>query len=234
MIVLFFGMGWHEYAHAVVANWWGDPTPREHNRLTPNPMVHIYWPGWIMFVFLGFGILGYVPVNPHRMRDPRWGSFWTSLAGPASNLAMAIICAIILRLIANPLDGLIMLRNPNLVTDIPTFLMLFLTVGVFYNVLLFIFNLLPFFPLDGWHILLALLPGSGMAASQVPDFVRKNMRPLSQFLQQPAYKWQQWARVSQYVFFGLIILSFMPGLPSVFGILIGEPTNALLWLLLGV
>lgn len=234
MIVLFFGMGWHEYAHAVVANWWGDPTPRENDRLTPNPMVHIYWPGWFMFVFLGFGILGSVPINPRRMRDPRWGSFWTTLAGPLSNLVMAFIFAVLLRLMANPIEGIALLAQPGAVADARDMILLLFTVGVYFNVLLFIFNLLPFFPLDGWHIMLALLPGIGMSRNQVPSWVRVNLPPIAKFLEQPAYQWRQWAQLSQYIFLGLIIMSFLPGLPSIFGILIGQPTFSIMTFLLGL
>lgn len=236
-IVLFFGMGWHEWAHAVMADRWGDPTPRSQGRLTPNPLVHIYWPGWFMFVLLGFGILGSVPINPSRMRDPRWGQFWTSFAGPAANLIMAIICAILLRLFFSSEVGLLLFFGRfevGMVNGlIPDFLALVLAAGVWWNVLLFVFNLLPFFPIDGWHMLLALLPGQFLNAGQVPDFIRQNVAPLSRFLQSPAYTWRAWAQVSQYVLLFLILLSFLPFGFSPLGTLIFQPSSALLQLLLG-
>ena len=234
MIALFFGMGWHEYAHAVVADRWGDPTPRSLGRLTPNPIVHIYWPGWIMFVLIGFGILGSVPISPQKMRDPRWGSFWTSFAGPLANLAMAFISALLLRLIADPISALRLFLQPNSVSTPVEFLVLVLIVSIYFNVLLFIFNLLPFFPLDGWHMMLALLPGTWLTYKQIPQFIRTNLAPVAGFLQQPAYKWQQWAQISQYVFLGLILTGLLPGFPSVLGAIISQPTGQIMRVLLGI
>ncbi len=239
-IVLFFGMGWHEYAHALMANWWGDPTPREMGRLTPNPVVHINWLGWAMFLLIGFGILGSVPLNPRRMRDGRWGMFWTAAAGPLMNLALAALSALLLRFIGDPIAGINLMFGrgqfqvgafDGVVMD---FISLLLVVSVFYNVLLFVFNLLPFFPFDGWQMVLSLLPGSWLTDRSIPQFVRRDLRPLANLLRSPAYTWQAWAQVSQYVLFGLIILSFLPGLPSVLGWLIGQPTNSLTVWLLGI
>lgn len=228
--VLLLGMGIHEAAHAYTANWWGDPTPRNMGRLTMNPFVHINWVGWLMFLLIGFGILGSVPVNPRLMRDPRWGSFWTSFAGPLSNLAQAIAYAILFRIF-----GASFLELNTLPTTVIYNIMLY---GVLFNVLLFVFNLLPFFPLDGWHMLLALLPGRGMHYKDVPAPVSQNVPQLSSFLQQPAYKWQQWAQASQTVFIGLIIFSLIAGqiglgFLSPLNVLIGGPTVQLTSLLLG-
>ena len=82
---------------------------------------------------------------------------------------------------------------------------------VFWNVLLFVFNLIPLFPIDGWHIVLALLP---------PDL---------------ASTWQRHAQTSQIVFIGLIFLSFIPlrGFPDILGVLISQPTYQIYQLLLG-
>lgn len=236
-IVLFFGMGWHEYAHALVATWWGDPTPREYGRLTPNPLVHINWIGWAMFLLIGFGILGSVPVDHRRMRDGRWGMFWTSAAGPLANLIMAAISALILRLfgdmttVALILSGIVNVGGVNGV--IPDFFSLLLYISVFYNVLLFVFNLLPFFPIDGWRMVLSLLPGSMLTNQQIPQFIRRDVRPLANFLREPAYTWQLWAQASQFVLLGLIMLSFIPGLPSILGFMIAQPTSQITGFLLG-
>lgn len=228
-IVLFFGMGWHEYAHAVVADWWGDSTPRQHGRLTPNPIVHINWVGWLMFLIIGFGILGSVPINTRQMRDPRWGSFWTSFAGPLSNLAQAVIFGIV--------RALIMILVPELLTETGLFgffLTALLQYGVIFNVLLFVFNLLPLFPLDGWHMLLAVLPGTGMNWKQIPAFIRQNMAPIAAFLQRPAYKWSEWAQLTQYAFFFLLIIGFaLPPSLDPFSLLIGRPTATISGLILG-
>jgi len=242
-IVLLFGMGIHEYAHALVADWWGDPTPRQMGRLTPNPIVHINWVGWLMFLFIGFGILGSVPINARQMRDPRWGQFWTSLAGPLSNLLQALIYAVILRITGATVLGATVLFGRQAIgangTPLGDFFAMLLFVGVFYNVLLFVFNLIPLFPIDGWHIVGALLPGYWLNSKQVPDFIRQNFPPLSQFLQQPAYKWREWARASQYVFMALLFISIFAGNMGlggldIFSSLIGQPTWRLTALLAGV
>jgi Zn-dependent protease len=237
-MVLLFGMGWHEYAHAIVADWWGDPTPREHNRLTPNPIVHIDWIGWAMFLFLGFGILGSVPVNPNRMRDPRWGSFWTSAAGPISNLVQAALFGLLLRFMGDPNYAFRLLFDPQVDVGqfnapLVDFLLLMGAVGVFFNVLLFVFNLMPFAPLDGWRMILAILPGQFLHHKDIPAFIQENIPPLAAFLRRPAYKWQQWQQVSMYVFFGLIMISFAIPQLNVFGALIFDPTFRLTMLLGG-
>lgn len=236
--VLLLGMGLHEYAHAVVADYWGDPTPRQQGRLTPNPMVHINWVGWIMFVLIGFGILGSVPINKFRMRDPRWGSFWTSFAGPLSNLGQALIYAVTLRILdgssaINAGTGFRIFSGIQGVGSVGDLIALTLSVGVLYNVLLFVFNLLPLFPMDGWHMMLELLPGRGMEWGQIPLTIRQSMRPLATFLNQPAYKWEQWAQMSQYAFFVMIMISFAIPQLSPFSMLIGTPTRQITLLLLG-
>lgn len=230
--VLLIGMGIHEAAHAYMADWWGDPTPRSMGRLTLNPFVHISWVGWLMFVVIGFGILGSVPVNPRAMRDPRWGSFWTSFAGPLSNLAQAVVYAILFRIFG---ASFLEMGQTNIIMQILGLILLY---GVTFNVLLFIFNLLPFFPMDGWHMLLAVLPGRGMNYQQIPAGISRNVPQLATFLQQPAYKWQQWAQASQTVFIGLIIFSIFAsyiglGFLSPLNTLISGPTRAITALLIG-
>lgn len=219
-IVLLFGMGWHEYAHALMANYWGDPTPRNAGRLTPNPLVHINWIGWLMFVVIGFGILGSVPVNPNKMRDVRWGPFWTALAGPLANLVMAVLFGILFRLFVGP--------------STPGFIQTFLFVGVFYNVLLFFFNLLPFFPMDGWTVVGNLLPTRGVSRKSIPAAIRQNVRPLADFMEQPAIYWHRWSQYSTYVLFGLIILSFALPQLNILGALISQPTITVSFMLMGV
>lgn len=240
-IVLLFGMGWHEYAHALMATWWGDPTPREFGRLTPNPIVHINWIGWVMFLLLGFGILGSVPTTPRRMRDPRWGSFWTSFAGPLSNLIQAAIFAVAARVLIAVLP-LTFWRDP-----LGDFVWTFLYVGVSFNVLLFVFNLLPlvipgmlspgmpFIAIDGWNMMYAALPARGMEYRNIPGFMRNNLRPLANFLAQPAQTWANWAQPLSYVFLAILLLGFV--LPAQFNPLtwlIGRPTWQITAFLLGV
>lgn len=242
-MVLLFGMGIHEAAHAYMADYWGDPTPRENGRLTINPIVHINWIGWAMFLLIGFGILGSVPVNENRMRDRKWGSFWTSFAGPLSNLAQAIGFGLAIRLLGmvTPVDARIgaSLLGPSydvgyFSTPLWDFLSLFLFVGVLFNVLLFVFNLLPFFPFDGWHMMHSLLPPRGIQWKEIPYAVRKNARPLAAFLYEPHYKWGEWAQVSMYAFFILLMVGFVVPQLDILSRLISLPTFRITFLLAGV
>jgi Zn-dependent protease len=185
------GMTVHEFAHNYVAHLMGDPTPSRQGRLTLNPMVHINWPGFIMFVLIGFGVLGTAPISANRMRNPRWGYLAAVAAGPFSNLLLAIVAGLIFRIV------------PNSVWINSFTLFQFMYFFIMFNVLLFLFNLLPFYPLDGWHMTLSLLPVES------------------------AYWWQRNAVNSQYIFMGLILLSFAAGsfLPAelnLLGRLLGE------------
>lgn len=150
-LVLLIAMTVHEFAHNYVGYRMGDMTPKIEGRLTLNPMVHIYWPGWLMWLVVGFGILGSAPISEYRMRDRRWGYFWAVLAGPLSNLGLAAFAAILYRLNLWEFD----FAGPRDI--IPTF-NIFMTLFFQFNLLLFIFNLIPVFPLDGWHILRKILP----------------------------------------------------------------------------
>ncbi len=149
LVVLFFSIGLHEFAHAKVADMAGDPTPGLMGRVTLNPLAHFDPLGAMMIVITsitGFG-LGWgkpVMVNPKNMRNPRWDHFWSVAAGPITNFIIAITCAIILRLIG---------MGPSLVTH-------FLLMAVVINLSLGLFNLIPIGPLDGHWIVGAFLPES--------------------------------------------------------------------------
>jgi hypothetical protein len=239
-IVLLFGMGWHEYAHAVVANWWGDPTPRQFGRLTPNPLVHINWIGWLMFLIIGFGVLGSVPVNPRLMRDPRWGRFWTSAAGPLSNLLQAIVFAIGWQILFKMLA-------PSLPIGVVRFLHTFFSTGVWLNIFLFFFNILPFvipggmfsqaqsfMPFDGWTMIYSLLPGSFIERKSVPTSLWQNVRPLARFLAEPAWAWRDWMPIMGYITLGIVLFSFvLPASLSPFHFLITGPASRISNFLLG-
>lgn len=201
LIVVLVGMTVHEFAHNYVAWRMGDPNPARMGRLTLNPLVHINWIGFLMFVFIGFGILGSAPISPYAMpvENRRWRWLAAVAAGPLSNLLLAIIFAIIIRII-----GVNTVFSTNILGEL-------LLQMVYWNVLLFVFNLIPLFPIDGWQIVLALLP---------PDL---------------ASTWQRHAQTTQLVFFGLILLSFvpLPGIPNILGLLITQPALQILQILLG-
>jgi len=131
----------HEYAHGRAALSLGDPTARINGRLTLNPLSHLDVMGFICLVLAGFGWAKPVPVNPYYFRNPRQGMMVSSVAGPLANLATAVVCGLLLR----GLDG------GGLVAEL-------LALGLFYNVALALFNLLPVHPLDGSHVLKGLLP----------------------------------------------------------------------------
>jgi Zn-dependent protease len=202
LIVLLIAMTIHEFAHNYVGWRMGDPTPARMGRLTLNPFVHINWLGWLMFALIGFGILGSAPISPFSMprENRRWRWLAAVAAGPISNLILAILVAIILRLI-----GIRTLSN------LPDIVSLFFLQMILFNILLFVFNLIPLFPIDGWQIVYALLP---------PDL---------------ALQWERHRTTTQYIFFGLLLLSFvrLPGIPNLFGLLIGEPTSAIYRFLVG-
>jgi Zn-dependent protease len=204
-----------------MANFWGDSTAKRMG-LIQNPLLTVNWLGFLMFIMVGFGILGSVPVNHRAMRDPRRGALWTAFAGPLMNLFIAIIAAFLVRiLVALGMGG-----ANNLI-------LLALQLAIFFNILLFVFNLMPFFPLDGWHIMLSLLPGYWLRREQVPAGIRTSAPPLSKFLQNPAYKWQDWAQLSQTLLLVMIFIGFVPGLPSPLGWLISGPVQALTRLIMG-
>jgi Zn-dependent protease len=140
---------YHEYAHAIVADRLGDPTPRAYGRMSPNPIRHLNAFGLIMLFLLGFG-WATTPVNPNQLRgNPRKSMMIVAIAGPLANLAMATLFAIPIRL------GLF---DPAFSEELlPTAFQVCWT-GVQINLLLFAFNLLPVPPLDGFTILLGLLP----------------------------------------------------------------------------
>ena len=233
LVVLGLAMTVHEFAHNFVAWKMGDETPKLQGRLTLNPLVHINWVGWLMFAIIGFGILGSAPISPQRMRDPRRGFLAAVAAGPFSNLALAVLFALILRLSGLSVDGFYAYSAPDLIANPVSLLAALLYAMVFWNVLLFVFNLIPLFPIDGWHIVLGLLPGAWLNQMQIPVVIQRSMRPLSEFLMRPAFKWRDWQTASYYVFIALIFLSFLPlsGV-SPFGLFIGQPTSALLRFLL--
>lgn len=150
LIVLLVGMPIHEWAHAWSAHELGDDTPRWEGRLSLNPLAHLDILGAIMILLTGFGWAKPVPVNPYRMRtSPRAGMALSAFAGPASNLVVAMLCALPFRLGWLSV-GDITLAHLNLAT------LLFLVADVSLNLALF--NLLPFFPLDGEKVLVGVLP----------------------------------------------------------------------------
>ncbi len=148
IIVLLTAFSFHEFAHAWMADNFGDDTPRHHGRLTLNPMAHLDPLGSLMLVVAGFGWAKPVPVNPYALRRHSPAAMmWVALAGPMSNLLLAILAAIPFRL------GLIAIEQAyygtgGLLPTLPQFLLEFIII----NLVLMLFNLIPLAPLDGEKI----------------------------------------------------------------------------------
>ncbi len=142
--IVFIALPVHEFAHAATAVALGDDTPKLQGRYTLNPLVHIAPVGAIMIYIAGFGWAKPVQWNPGNIDiSPKLGSILVAIAGPLSNLLMAVLGAALLRV------G---------VSETP-FMAQFLYSFVYINVLLFVFNMIPVPPLDGSHVLFALIPG---------------------------------------------------------------------------
>lgn len=214
-IVLLVAVVVHEYAHAFIAYQMGDTTARDQGRMTLDPRANVYWPGYIIGVLIGFAILGSAPVNPYRMRNRRLGMALAVAAGPVSNLLIAALFAIPIRLGLVPLDS----GGVALGGMLPSLGRVFFDM-IWLNVLLFVFNLLPVYPLDGWTVTLAVLPPG------------------------PAVWWERHQQESMYVLYGLIALSFIgPQLAAInpllayanlLNLLIGQPSMQIVRLLVGL
>lgn len=147
----------HEYAHGLVAKKLGDPTAESLGRLTLNPLKHIDPIGFIMFIVLGIGYAKPVPINSRYFKKPKRDMALVGVAGPASNLIMAIIFAALIKLLFL-LAQFIPLTAPTWTVTAFAYLYQILYLGVFYNIAFAIFNLIPVPPLDGSRLLYAFLP----------------------------------------------------------------------------
>lgn len=148
--VLLIAFTVHEFAHAYTAYKLGDPTAKNQGRLTLNPMQHLDPLGTLLIFIAGFGWARPVPVNRYHFKNPRVGGILVSLMGPLSNFVLAIIGTGIMYFLV--ITGI--------AASLPQMVMQFFNLFVYLNVLLFIFNLLPLPPLDGYRILEDFMPAS--------------------------------------------------------------------------
>ncbi|MDF3004730.1 MAG: peptidase family [Oscillospiraceae bacterium] len=150
LIVLMTAIPVHEFAHAWTAEKMGDSTARYSRRLSLNPLDHIDPIGALMILLIGIGFARPVPIDSRNFRDHKMGTIVTSLAGPASNILMALICMIVAKL----------LRVAFLATQFGFLVGIYQVISFMVNVNLMLaaFNLLPIPPLDGWHAICPLLP----------------------------------------------------------------------------
>lgn len=146
LIALAVALTIHEFSHAAMADYLGDPTARLSGRLSLNPLVHFDSFGMLFLLLFGFGWGKPVMFDPYNLKNPRKDTALISLAGPTSNLILAVICSILLKLF-------IYFKLPFLST---IGLLLFPSL-IIINVSLGIFNLLPINPLDGFKIVGGIL-----------------------------------------------------------------------------
>ena len=128
----------HELGHALAATWEGDPTPKIRGHLTWDPRVHMGWPSIILLLVAGLG-WGSTPVTRSRFRHRRWGEAIVSFAGPAVNLLLVLVGAVALVLSAH--------------AGAPHFVRVFWVVMTQWNIVLFLFNMIPVPPFDGFGVL---------------------------------------------------------------------------------
>lgn len=140
----------HEVSHGYMAWRFGDPTARMLGRLTLNPLKHIDIFGTLMLVIVGIGWAKPVPVVIENLRNPKKDMIWVSAAGPITNLILAALSAVLLRvLLAVPADSAGFIVQP---------LSYMAGFSIYINLLLAFFNMIPIPPLDGGRVLMGVLP----------------------------------------------------------------------------
>lgn len=200
VIVLIFSAVIHEVMHGVVANHLGDPTARLMGRLTLNPLKHLDPFGSVILPLLlalvpGGIIFGWakpVPYNPYNLKDPEKGAAMIAAAGPLSNLGIAVVFAVIFRLIVAFGAGAFMVTLAQLIETI-----------VVINIVLAVFNLVPIPPLDGAKVAMAVMPDSW---GEFKAFFREN-NPYGWFI------------LIAFIFFGFAVIS--PIIYGLAGLLLG-------------
>jgi Zn-dependent protease len=193
--IMLFSLSFHECAHAMVAYWRGDDTASLMGRVTLNPLRHIDPLGLVAFFVIGLGWAKPVPINPARMKNIRRDPALVGLSGPLSNILLAAVFALLLRLFWPAITSAEPVMREILVK--------FFVIGAQLNAALAFFNLLPVPPLDGSHLLAALLPNWALE------------------------KYERFTR------FGLLFILLFLFFGSFLGVLVGTPSNLLLRFLWG-
>ena len=145
--VILFSLTVHEYSHGKMALLLGDDTARRLGGLSFNPMRHLDIVGVLFFYFVGFGWAKPVPVDPRNFESPRRDMMYVAIAGPLANIALAVGCSFFIRLISPEFS----------------YLFVILAYGIWINVALAIFNMLPMYPLDGSSVL------KGMVSQKIAE-----------------------------------------------------------------
>ncbi|MBL1199016.1 MAG: site-2 protease family protein [Nostoc sp. GBBB01] len=144
IIIVIFSITLHELAHGWAAMSQGDNTPQKTGHLTLNPVVHMGKESIIFLCLMGIA-WGQMPINPSKFRSRKLGNILVSAAGPLSNLTLGIIFILVMKLLAN--------LNFSALFSIE-----FLYLAARINLMLFLFNLLPIPPLDGFHVFSEIFP----------------------------------------------------------------------------
>jgi Zn-dependent protease len=165
----------HEFSHAFLADQHGDHRPRALGRVSLNPLRHLDPLGSLFFLLARFGWGKPVPVNAYALRPGRTGLTYVALAGPVANMAVAVVVAVIFRVLQQAA-----------LLDASSLRQVMATI-VYLNVALGIFNLIPIPPLDGYNVMLPLLP------------------PRQSFVV------QRYAQYGYVALLGLLLLSYLPG-----------------------
>lgn len=181
-----FAITIHEFSHGYIAYRLGDPTAHDAGRLTLNPLAHLDIFGTLALIFIGFGWAKPVPVNPRNFANPRRDNLWVSLAGPASNFISAFAFGMLFRFLGPLLTD----------SSISLIIAKMIYLGVWINLILTVFNLLPIPPLDGFHIL------EGLVSYNI------------------YLKLQEFARYGSFILLGLIVVSMFTNFP-LFAIIFG-------------
>ena len=157
--IIILALSVHETAHGYVAKKLGDPTASSLGRLSLNPLKHIDPIGFICMILFHFGWAKPVPINTRYFKNPRRDMFICAIAGPLSNIALALIFGVLLKTfyVIVPLLE-ITYTSSLLVTNIINFSEILLFLGIYLNVTLAVFNLLPIPPLDGSRVLYLFMP----------------------------------------------------------------------------
>ncbi len=155
LIALIVGITVHEFSHAYMADRLGDPTPRIQGRLTLNPLAHLDPLGTLMILIARFGWGKPVIFDPYNLKNPQRDTALISIAGPISNIIVATIASILLRILL--VSNLALMENV-MATILVSIGFLLLPPIIILNVGLAVFNLVPIHPLDGFKIVEGLLP----------------------------------------------------------------------------
>ena len=154
--IVLISLTFHEFSHAIVSYRLGDPTAKNQGRLTLNPFRHIDILGALMFLIARFGWAKPVPINPLYYKDRKKGTMLVSLAGPLSNLLLALVFALPMFFLEERYG----IRSGSFFSSFNSISLLYNFSFLFYfiNIGLAVFNILPVPPLDGSKILSGILP----------------------------------------------------------------------------